>query len=72
MKNDPSPTKELDQQVAALTTQLDTSRTDKGTDEPSYAYATYEKVGGPKRKELSDGVNALAECSSKLAAAVAK
>ncbi|MEU1519274.1 iron uptake system protein EfeO [Streptomyces sp. NPDC005811] len=72
VKNDPSLTKELDKQFTALSTLLDTYRTDKGTDQDSYEYVSYDKVAEAKRKELSDGVNALAEPLSKLAAAVAK
>ncbi|MET7614926.1 iron uptake system protein EfeO [Streptomyces seoulensis] len=67
-KNDPSLTKDLDKRFAALTTQLDVYRTGRS----GYQYASYDKVSEPKRKELSDGVNALAEPLSKLAAAVAK
>ncbi|MFB7778913.1 iron uptake system protein EfeO [Streptomyces bauhiniae] len=68
LKSDPALTKELDKRFAALTTQLDVYRTDKS----GYQYASYDKVPEPKRKELSDGVNALAEPLSRLAAAVAK
>ncbi|WP_330330143.1 iron uptake system protein EfeO [Streptomyces sp. NBC_00536] len=67
-KNDPALTKQLDTQFAALNTLLDKYRADKS----SYEFTSYDKVGAPERKELSDGVNALAEPLSKLAAAVAK
>ncbi|MFD5035259.1 iron uptake system protein EfeO [Streptomyces sp. NPDC058220] len=67
-KNDPALVTELDKQFAALNTLLDQYR-----DAPdSYEFTSYEKVGKPQRKELSDGVNALAEPLSKLAAAVVK
>ncbi|MFH9721815.1 iron uptake system protein EfeO [Streptomyces sp. NPDC017254] len=67
-KNDPKLVAELDKQFAALNTLLDKYRTDKN----GYDFTSYEKVGKPERKELSDGVNALAEPLSKLAAAVVK
>ncbi|MFE0643810.1 iron uptake system protein EfeO [Streptomyces sp. NPDC058877] len=67
-KNDPKLVAELDKQFAALSTLLDTYRTDKN----SYVFTSYDKVGKAERKELSDGVNALAEPLSKLAAAVVK
>lgn len=67
-KNDPELAKQLDTQFAALNTLLDTYRADKN----GYDFTSYDKVGEPQRKELSDGVNALAEPLSKLAAAVAK
>ncbi|GAA2804480.1 iron uptake system protein EfeO [Streptomyces showdoensis] len=67
-KNDPQLVAELDKQFAALNTLLDKYRTDK----TSYVFTSYEKVGKEQRKELSDGVNALAEPLSKLAAAVVK
>ncbi|MGW5418857.1 iron uptake system protein EfeO [Streptomyces sp. NPDC003943] len=67
-KNDPQLVAELDKQFAALNTLLDKYRTDKN----AYVFTSYEKVGKEQRKELSDGVNALAEPLSKLAAAVAK
>lgn len=57
---------ELDKQFAALNTLLDKYRADK----TSYDFTSYDKVGEADRKELSDGVNALAEPLSKLAAAV--
>ncbi|MFF3754103.1 iron uptake system protein EfeO [Streptomyces sp. NPDC002018] len=67
-KNDPALVTELDKRFAALNTLLDTYR-----DAPdSYEFTSYEKVGKAQRKELSDGVNALAEPLSKLAAAVVK
>ncbi|MFJ9579365.1 iron uptake system protein EfeO [Streptomyces sp. NPDC101191] len=67
-KNDPQLVAELDKQFAALNTLLDKYRADKA----SYVFTSYEKVGEEQRKELSDGVNALAEPLSKLAAAVVK
>ncbi|MFI8516690.1 iron uptake system protein EfeO [Streptomyces sp. NPDC085481] len=67
-KNDAKLVAELDKQFAALNALLDKYRTDK----TSYVFTSYEKVGKEQRKELSDGVNALAEPLSKLAAAVAK
>ncbi|MFG3345040.1 iron uptake system protein EfeO [Streptomyces sp. NPDC048018] len=67
-KNDPKLVAELDKQFAALNTLLDKYRADK----TSYVFTSYEKVGKEQRKELSDGVNALAEPLSKLAAAVVK
>ncbi|MFE4055434.1 iron uptake system protein EfeO [Streptomyces sp. NPDC059096] len=78
-KNDPALVTELDKQFAALGTLLDRYREGAGTgsadatgsSEP-YAFTSYEKVGKAGRKELSDGVNALAEPLSKLAAAVVK
>ncbi|MET9607131.1 iron uptake system protein EfeO [Streptomyces sp. NPDC006512] len=67
-KNDAALTKQLDTQFAALTALLDKYRADK----TSYEFTSYDKVGEAERKELSDGVNALAEPLSKLAAAVVK
>ncbi|MEU3301016.1 iron uptake system protein EfeO [Streptomyces sp. NPDC006678] len=67
-KNDPQLVAELDKQFAALNGLLDKYRTDKA----SYVFTSYDKVTGAQRKELSDGVNALAEPLSKLAAAVVK
>ncbi|MFJ1786977.1 iron uptake system protein EfeO [Streptomyces anulatus] len=67
-KNDAALTGELDTRFAELNTLLDKYRADKN----SYAFTSYDKVGKAERKELSDGVNALAEPLSKLAAAVAK
>ncbi|MGW6600051.1 iron uptake system protein EfeO [Streptomyces sp. NPDC055036] len=69
-KNDPALVTELDKRFAALNKLLDTYR--EGTGADSYAFTSYEKVGEAERKELSDGVNALAEPLSKLAAAVVK
>ncbi|MFF8639698.1 iron uptake system protein EfeO [Streptomyces sp. NPDC015345] len=68
-ENDPKLTKELDKQFAALDKLLEKYR-EGGAD--SYEFTSYDKVGKADRKELSDGVNALAEPLSKLAAAVAK
>lgn len=67
-RNDAALTKELDTRFAELNTLLDKYRSDKTT----YVFTSYDKVGKAERKELSDGVNALAEPLSKLAAAVAK
>lgn len=67
-ENDPALAKELDKQFAALDKLLDKYREDTG----GYAFTSYDKVGKAERKELSDGVNALAEPLSKLAAAVVK
>ncbi|MDJ0383006.1 iron uptake system protein EfeO [Streptomyces sp. G-G2] len=67
-KNDPALVTRLDTQFAALNTLLDKYRADK----TGYEFTSYDQVGAPERKELSDGVNALAEPLSKLAAAVAK
>ncbi|MET9698768.1 iron uptake system protein EfeO [Streptomyces sp. NPDC006529] len=67
-KNDAALTQQLDTQFAALNTLLDKYRADK----TGYEFTSYDKVGAPERKELSDGVNALAEPLSKLAAAVTK
>ncbi|MFE0702877.1 iron uptake system protein EfeO [Streptomyces sp. NPDC058872] len=67
-KNDPKLVAELDKQFAALNTLLDAYRTDKN----GYVFTSYDKVDKAERKELSDGVNALAEPLSKLAAAVVK
>ncbi|MFE3030981.1 iron uptake system protein EfeO [Streptomyces canus] len=66
-ENDPALVTELDKQFAALNTLLDKYRADK----TSYDFTSYDKVGDADRKQLSDGVNALAEPLSKLAAAVA-
>jgi iron uptake system component EfeO len=65
-ENDAALVTELDKQFAALNTLLDKYRADK----TSYDFTSYDKVGDAGRKELSDGVNALAEPLSKLAAAV--
>ncbi|MFF3844100.1 iron uptake system protein EfeO [Streptomyces sp. NPDC002328] len=67
-ENDAALVTELDKQFAALNALLDKYRADK----TSYDFTSYDKVGAAGRKELSDGVNALAEPLSKLAAAVAK
>ncbi|MGP3690226.1 iron uptake system protein EfeO [Streptomyces sp. IBSNAI002] len=67
-KNDPELARQLDTQFAALSALLDKYRADK----TSYEFTSYDKVGEAERKELSDGVNALAEPLSKLAAAVVK
>ncbi|MEE1753232.1 iron uptake system protein EfeO [Streptomyces sp. SP18CS02] len=67
-KNDPKLVADLDKQFAALDALLDKYRADKN----SYEFTSYDKVGEADRKELSDGVNALAEPLSKLAAAVVK
>lgn len=65
-ENDPALVTELDTQFGALNTLLDKYRADKS----SYDFTSYDKVGDADQKELSDGVNALAEPLSKLAAAV--
>lgn len=65
-ENDPALVTELDKQFGALNTLLDKYRADTS----SYDFTSYDKVGEADRKELSDGVNALAEPLSKLAAAV--
>ncbi|MCX5298727.1 EfeM/EfeO family lipoprotein [Streptomyces sp. NBC_00193] len=67
-KTDPALTAELDKQFAALNNLLEKYRPNKA----AYEFVSYDKVGEAERKELSDGVNALAEPLSKLAAAVAK
>ncbi|MFE2527651.1 iron uptake system protein EfeO [Streptomyces sp. NPDC059382] len=67
-KNEPGLVNELDKQFAALNTLLDRYRTDKN----GYVFTSYDKVPDAERKELSDGVNALGEPLSKLAAAVVK
>ncbi|GHC57676.1 iron uptake system protein EfeO [Streptomyces cinnamoneus] len=67
-KNNPGLTRELDGQFTALTGLLDKYRIGAA----GYEYTSYDKVTEPQRKELSDGVNALAEPLSKLAAAVVK
>ncbi|MDJ0346408.1 peptidase M75 family protein [Streptomyces sp. H10-C2] len=64
-QNDAALAKELDKQFAALTTLLGKYRTGD-------TYVSYDTVNAAQRKELSDGVNALAEPLSKLAATVAK
>ncbi|MFJ9152663.1 iron uptake system protein EfeO [Streptomyces sp. NPDC102270] len=65
-ENNPALVTKLDKQFAALNTLLDKYRADK----TSYDFTSYDKVGDGDRKQLSDGVNALAEPLSKLAAAV--
>jgi iron uptake system component EfeO len=65
-ENDAALVTELDKQFAALNTLLDKYRADA----TSYDFTSYDKVGDADRKQLSDGVNALAEPLSKLAAAV--
>jgi iron uptake system component EfeO len=65
-ENDAALVTELDQQFAALNALLDKYRATTS----SYDFTSYDKVGDADRKELSDGVNALAEPLSKLAAAV--
>ncbi|MFE2153847.1 iron uptake system protein EfeO [Streptomyces lavendulae] len=67
-KNDAPLVKDLDGQFASLTALLDKYRNGTG----GYEYASYDTVAEAQRKELSDGVNALAEPLSKLAAAVVK
>ncbi|MEV6502361.1 iron uptake system protein EfeO [Streptomyces prunicolor] len=67
-KNDAALTTELDKQFAALDTLLDKYRSTTTSD----GFVSYDKVTKDQRKELSDGVNALAEPLSKLAAAVVK
>ncbi|PBC82084.1 iron uptake system component EfeO [Streptomyces sp. 2224.1] len=66
-KNDPALAKELDKQFKAIHALLDDHRDSKSAD----GFASYDTVGKDDRKKLSDGVNALAEPLSKLAAAVA-
>ncbi|MEH0443575.1 peptidase M75 family protein [Streptomyces sp. B21-102] len=67
-ENNPALVTELDKQFAALNALLDAYRPNA----TSYEFTSYDKVGAADRKKLSDGVNALAEPLSKLAAAVAK
>ncbi|MEW2348497.1 MULTISPECIES: iron uptake system protein EfeO [unclassified Streptomyces] len=64
--NDPDLVAQLDTRFAALDKQLDAYRPSPD----SYEFTSYDKVGEARRKKLSDGVNALAEPLSKLAAAV--
>ncbi|EDY43835.1 iron uptake system protein EfeO [Streptomyces sp. SPB074] len=64
--NDPDLVAQLDTRFAALDKQLDAYRPGKD----SYDFTSYDKVKEAERKKLSDGVNALAEPLSKLAAAV--
>ncbi|MFE1775213.1 iron uptake system protein EfeO [Streptomyces sp. NPDC059008] len=66
-KNEPALAKELDKQFKAIHAQLDKYRDDKSAD----GFVSYDTVDKSESKELSDGVNALAEPLSKLAAAVA-
>ncbi|MGW9172830.1 iron uptake system protein EfeO [Streptomyces decoyicus] len=66
-KNEPALAKELDKQFKAIRSLLDDHRDSKSAD----GFASYDTVGKDERKKLSDGVNALAEPLSKLAAAVA-
>ncbi|GAB4586162.1 iron uptake system protein EfeO [Nocardia sp. IFM 10818] len=64
-ESDPALVTELDKQFAALYALLAVHRAGDG-------FVSYDKVGDAERKTLSDGVNALAEPLSKLAAAVVK
>ncbi|MEU7646045.1 iron uptake system protein EfeO [Streptomyces huasconensis] len=66
-ENDKKLTEELDKQFAALDKLLDKHR-EGGPD--SYDFVSYDKLGKADVKDLQDGVNALAEPLSKLAAAV--
>ncbi|MFJ8532771.1 iron uptake system protein EfeO [Streptomyces sp. NPDC093591] len=68
-ENDPALVTELDKQFGALNTLLDKFRADD-SNAAQYDFTSYDKVGEADRKELSDGVNSLAEPLSKLAAAV--
>ncbi|MEV0371556.1 iron uptake system protein EfeO [Streptomyces sp. NPDC050636] len=65
-KNDPELAKELDKQFAAIGERLDKHRDSDSAD----GFVSYDTVGKSEQKDLSDGVNALAEPLSKLAAAV--
>ncbi|MCX5282962.1 iron uptake system protein EfeO [Streptomyces sp. NBC_00198] len=67
-QNDKALTTNLDKQFTALDTLLDKYRTDKTSD----GFVSYDTLTKAQTKELSDGVNALAEPLSKLAAAVVK
>jgi iron uptake system component EfeO len=67
-KNDPALVTELDKQFAAIDMLLAKYHDRSSSD----GFVTYTKVTEPQRKELSDGVNALAEPLSKLAARVVK
>ncbi|MFD4374600.1 iron uptake system protein EfeO [Streptomyces sp. NPDC058486] len=67
-RNDAALVAELDRRFAALNTLLDRYRADR----TGYDFTPYDKVGEAGREELSDGVDALAEPLSRLAAAVAK
>ncbi|POX37619.1 peptidase M75 [Streptomyces sp. Ru73] len=64
-KNDPALVRELDRQFEAIGKQLDDYRKGDG-------FVSYDTVSKGDRKDLSDGVSALAEPLSKLAAAVAE
>ncbi|WP_030257006.1 iron uptake system protein EfeO [Streptomyces violens] len=64
-KNDPALVEELDKQFEAIGKQLDEYREGDG-------FVAYDTVSKGDRKDLSDGVSALAEPLSKLAAAVAE
>ncbi|MBZ4019550.1 iron uptake system protein EfeO [Streptomyces purpurogeneiscleroticus] len=64
-KNDPALAEELDKQFEAIGKQLDEYREGDG-------FVAYDTVSKGDRKDLSDGVSALAEPLSKLAAAVAE
>ncbi|MFE3991720.1 iron uptake system protein EfeO [Streptomyces goshikiensis] len=68
VKNDPELAKTLDAQFTAINALLDKYRADR----TGYDFTAYDKVTEEQRKELSDGVNALAEPLSRLAAAVTK
>ncbi|MER5652891.1 MULTISPECIES: iron uptake system protein EfeO [unclassified Streptomyces] len=67
-QNDKALTTNLDKQFTALDTLLDKYRSDKTSD----GFVSYDTLTKAQTKELSDGVNALAEPLSKLAAAVVK
>ncbi|GAA3750245.1 iron uptake system protein EfeO [Streptomyces tremellae] len=67
-KNDPALSAELDKQFAAIDTLLAKYHDSHSSD----GFVAYTKVAPAQRKQLSDGVNALAEPLSKLAAAVVK
>ncbi|MFE6743019.1 iron uptake system protein EfeO [Streptomyces tubercidicus] len=66
-KNDAALAKELDKQFKVIGELLDKHRDSGSAD----GFAAYDTVSKSERKKLSDGVNALAEPLSKLAAAVA-
>jgi iron uptake system component EfeO len=63
-KNDPKLAKKLDKEFAAIDKLLDEHR-------DGDSFVSYDTVGKDERKKLADGVNALAEPLSQLAAAVA-
>jgi iron uptake system component EfeO len=67
-KNDATLVTELDKQFAAINAELDKYHSASTSD----GFISYDKVTKAQRKALSDGVNALAEPLSKLAAAVVK